>query len=150
MKAILILSGILALSGCAMTYKAPVTADKPYSADLNADKAAIMAAAKVVLVNEGYTITSADDNAGVISTSPHDMRLKPEQADCGTTLGIDYLKDNRTTTSVALGLVVTDGNVLVKSKIQGHYIPQATMLSCVSRGSIEQDFLQKLKQRLGQ
>jgi hypothetical protein len=93
------------------------------------------------LVTEGFQITSSDDSAGIVSTAPRDLRVTPEQADCGTTMGIDYLKDNRTATKVGFGVVAEEGKFMIKATIEGNYRPGAVdqniTLTCVSRGVLE-------------
>ena len=98
---------------------------------------------------DGYQITNADDSAGVISTAPRNLRLTPEQADCGTTVSLDYLKDNRTDTKVGYGVLVGDGSITIRTTIEGQYKPGAVdqniTLSCVSRGGLEQTLLTKIR-----
>ena len=91
----------------------------------------------------------ADDAARVISTAPRDVRLTPTEADCGTTMGIDYLKDNRTAVTVAYGALVTDGKVLIKATIAAKYLPgnnsQSITMRCVSKGVLEAALLAKIQ-----
>lgn len=132
---------IAALSGCAVNYKGPVHQDTDARQQVNANASEILNASKRVLVSEGFQIVSYDNEAGVISTAPKNMRLGPRQADCGTTMGLNYLEDNRTSTQVALGVIAKDGGVIVKSTISGDYRPgdvsQNMTLTCVSLGEIE-------------
>lgn len=133
---------------CAATYKQPTLVAPQISASVSASKEKIMAAAKKVLVLEGFQITSIDDDAGIISTAPKNLHVTPAQADCGTTMGLDYLKDKRTTTRVAFGVIAEDGRVTVKASIEGEYKPGAVdqniTLTCISRGNIERDMLSKI------
>jgi len=105
-------------------------------------------AAKRALVTEGYQITSTDEASGIISTAPRDMRMTPSDADCGTTMGIDYLKDNRTSTRVAIGVVVYSTEMEIKATVQGEYKPgsntQDITLTCVSHGGLERDMIHKI------
>ena len=63
-------------------------------------------------------------------------------------MGIDYLKDNRTKTEVAINIIVTDKEITVKSNIHGEYKPgrvdQDMTLTCVSRGVVENKLLKQL------
>jgi hypothetical protein len=72
------------------------------------------------------------------------------QGDCGTTMGIDYLKDNRTSTRVSYGLIVDDNRITIKANIEGEYKPgsvsQDMTLTCISRGLLERDLLEKIKE----
>ena len=149
MKIAIAATAALIISGCAATYKAPETEARAESARISATKEVLMQATKAVLVMEGYQITNSDDAAGVISTSKFAQKLSPVDADCGTTLGIDYLKDNRTTNTVAIGAIVADGVVTLRTSIEGYYAPQATHLGCASRGVIEKRLLQKIASQVG-
>src|SRR5690554_4813080 len=117
--------GALMLAGCATTYEAPTTESTSYSVGHNLDKAAVMASAKRVLLLDGYQIQSSDDEAGFISTNLKNWRLTPEEADCGATMGLDYLKDNRTKTEVAFNVIVDDESLAIRSNIHGEYKPGA-------------------------
>lgn len=132
----------LVLSSCAMTYEAPTTAAVNTTVVVRGSQAEILQAAKRALVIDGYQITNTDDSAGVISTAPRDLHVTPDQANCGTTMGLDYLKDKRTSTRVAFGVVASEGSLTVKANIQGEYKPgsvdQDITLTCVSRGVLEQ------------
>lgn len=132
---------ITLLAGCAATYEQPRTLPPTAIFPINGSAPEIMKKAKIALVNEGYQITGIDESAGVISTAPRDLRVTPTDADCGTTMGIDYLKDKRTTTRVSIGVIASDGLATIKATIQGEYKPgdvsQNITLTCVSRGTIE-------------
>ena len=137
------------LTGCAATYKEPASVYQPLSASLGASKLEVLRGVKQALVLDGFQITNADDAVGVVSTAPRNFRLTPAQADCGTTMGIDYLKDNRTDTKLAYGVLVADGRVTIRTTIEGQYKPGAVdqniTLSCVSRGGLERDLLAKIR-----
>ena len=136
------------LCSCAVTYKQPqAVAPQPF-ASVSASKAELLRAAKRVLVAEGYQITNTDDSAGVVSTAPRNLRVTSAQADCGTTMGLDYLKDNRTSTRVGFGVVAEDGKLMVRSTIEGEYKPgaieQNITLTCVTKGLLEREMLAKI------
>jgi hypothetical protein len=101
----------------------------------------LLARSKRALVLGGYQITNADDAAGVISTAPRSLRVTPAIADCGTTMSLDYLLDNRTDTRVAFGILAADGKLTIRTTIEGQYKPgsaeQNITLTCVSRGSLD-------------
>lgn len=147
MRFIVLVVSIL-LSSCAATYKQPTAAVPQTSFSVAGSKAEILRVTKRVLVTEGFQITNADDSAGVVSTAPRNLRVTSEQADCGTTMGIDYLKDNRTATRVGFGVIAEDGKVIVRTTIEGEYKPGAVdqniTLTCVSRGLLERDMLAKI------
>lgn len=145
-KSILLLS--LLLTGCAMNYKPPTALSPMATQRFNHSKSEMFAAARRALVVDGYQIISADLTSGTISTASRDQRVKPDIADCGTTMGIDYLLDNRTTTQVGMGVIVYDSEINVRASIRGEYKPgsvsQDITLTCVSKGRLERDMLQKI------
>jgi len=145
--AMVVLLCVLA-EGCAATYKQPSIAAPDTSQSISGSQPALLRAAKQVLVSEGFQITNADETAGVISTAPRDMRLTPELADCGTTLGLDYLKDNRTSSKVGYGVLVLENRVTLKANMSATYLPgndsQSITLTCVSRGVLENQLLAKI------
>ncbi len=138
----------ITLSACAVTYQAPTEQNQNYSSQHGSTQAEVLANAKRTLLLEGFQIQSSDDSAGFISTAPKNWRLTPEQASCGTTMGIDYLKDNRTKTEVAINVIADSANLTIRSNIQGEYKPGAVdqdiTLSCVSRGVIERELANKI------
>ena len=148
MKTIYLVSLALLISACATTYQAPTSAAPDTSMAIPADEQTLLSAAKQVLVMEGYQITNADESAGVISTGQKDMRLSPELANCGTTMGLDYLKDNRTSSKIGFGVIVSAGKVTLKANISATYLPgsdtQSITLTCVSTGVIEGGLLTKI------
>lgn len=129
------------ISGCAATYQAPAIQEVSAVSSTKASKEQILLSAKRALVANGYQITNFDDAAGVISTAPKPVRLTPRDADCGKTLGLDYLLDNRTATKVTMGVIAYQGRYQVKATIAGDYRPgevsQNMDLTCVSRGNLE-------------
>lgn len=136
------------LSSCATTYAPPKSPDQSYSAPHNSTKKAIISKAEQELLIQGFQIQATNLQSGYISTNRKNWRLRPEHADCGTTLGIDYLKDNRTKTEVSFNLIVTDTTLTIKSTISGEYKPGASdqdiTLECNSRGVIEQELAEKI------
>ncbi len=129
------------LAGCTVNYKPPITTYAPTAIPIAKTKTELLATAKRTLVSEGWQITTADADAGVLTTQLRTLRLTPADADCGTTMGIDYLKDNRTTSKVGVNILIDDGHLMVKSIIESEYRPgdvtQDMALTCVSRGTIE-------------
>ncbi|EJB8489941.1 hypothetical protein ACT4U9_09255 [Acinetobacter baumannii] len=140
------------LVGCATTYKAPVTLNQSASEQVSATKDQIFKAAQRALAINGEQIMSANADAGVISTAARDYRLTPDLADCGTTMGIDYLKDNRTSTKVAYNILIADNSLDVRTTLQGDYkvgdVTQNITLTCVSRGVLEQQMIQNIKSEI--
>ena len=148
MKHLLIAFCVVLISGCAFTYTPPTTVAPIASQKIVGSPSALLKATKQVLVLEGFQITNSDESAGVISTAPKDMRLTPELADCGKTLGLDYLKDNRTSSKVAYGALISENKVTLKVTMSATYLPanddQSITLTCVSRGVLESQLLNKI------
>jgi hypothetical protein len=139
---------IMALTGCAATYKPPVSVAPDTSRAISGSQSTLMRAAKQALIASGYQIAAVDDAAGVISVAQRDMRLTPELADCGTTMGLDYLKDNRTSSKVGYGLLITDNKVVITANLSATYLPgndtQSITMTCVSKGVLENGLLSKI------
>ena len=127
------------LLGCAIKYRPPQNETSNYSTPHQSKKAMVLAKTKKVLIQEGFYIQSSDDASGLVSTAPKQRKLKPEQANCGKTMALNYLHDPRTTTDVAFDVVVDDVNLTIHSKIQGQYkasaLDESMILTCVSHGS---------------
>lgn len=149
MKPIFLIATLSILSvGCAITYAPPKTIAPNTSQRIVGSPSALFKATKQTLVLEGFQITNSDESVGVISTAPKEMRLTPELADCGKTLGLDYLKDNRTSSKVAYGAIISENKVTLKVAMSATYLPsndiQSITLTCVSRGVLEDELLNKI------
>lgn len=151
MKNTIKLSMILAamtLVGCAAAYMPPTTIAQTNITKTDFDKTQVMTAAKRALISQGFTITSFDNDAGIISTNLRDYRLRPQVADCGKTMGLDYLLDNRVNTKLGYGVIVDAGKFEVKANLEGNFkvgdASQDITLTCVSRGNLEQDLTTKI------
>lgn len=148
----LMIAALVVVNGCAVTYAPPESLAQNASAHLSYPQSEIFNAAERALVGAGYQITNASLPAGTISTAPRNLHLTTNEADCGTTLGLDYLKDNRTSTRVSMGVIINKTTITVQSNIQGEYRPgdvtQNITLTCVSKGALENDMLEKIKAEL--
>lgn len=133
------------LQGCASTYKPPATAEKYLQADHSKGKDAAFSAAQNALLEQGFQITLSDRASGTISTAPRNFKVTSEMADCGTTMGLDYLKDNRTKTQLAFNVIASDQTIKVHANISAEYRVDGTLsdltLQCVSRGTLERNLL---------
>lgn len=112
-----------------------------------------MAAAKRALVLEGYSITASDPASGTISTTPRQARLDERACDCGTTMGLPYIRDKRTITTVAMGVVVGDRILAIRADIQGEYlrnvsVKQSIAFNCVSTGVLERELFDRIVEQL--
>lgn len=147
-KTITLIAATIA-SGCAVTYQPPAISEANFSIPSPAPKNEVMKQAKSLLLQEGYQIQYADEESGVISTSRKNIRIGPAHADCGSTMGLNYLEDNRTETSSSVSVIITEESVEVRSNIEANYRPgdvsQDITLSCVSKGLIENRILQGIQ-----
>ena len=137
-------------TGCASSYQAPTQTTRNTDYSYQGSPADIVEKAQKALMLEGFQINHVDKSSGLISTGFKNMKLTPAQANCGTTMGIDYLKDNRTDTRVAVNVLVEAESFNVKYLIEGEYKPgsvtQDITLSCVSRGVLEDALARKIKE----
>ena len=144
---------LILFMGCATTYKAPSEISPFVSSQYTGSRESLITASQRVLLMEGYQVTHVDYSSGMIFTAPKDFHLTSQQANCGTNMGIDYLKDNRTSTKVSMNVLVDSKTITVKSNIQGEYKPgsvsQDITLTCVSTGVLERNILQNIKSTAG-
>ena len=147
-KTTLICSTVFLLASCSANYKAPTEIDPIIKAPHNKSPLTLLNQAKKELLIAGYQIQTIDNDAGIISTELKNLSLTPAKANCGKTMGLDYLKDNRTKTQVAINVIVSKSDILIKTNIHGEYKPgsvsQDLTLTCISKGVIEQDLLNKI------
>ena len=140
----------LILAGCATTYTAPSIEPVRVSESMDATEAEIIDATRRVLVSEGWQITG--EGGGTISTAVRNYEVTPSMADCGKTMGLDYLRDNRTETRVGIGVVVDGTALTVRANIEAEYRPgsvsQDITLDCVSKGLIESVLLAQIREGL--
>ena len=146
MKQLFIILFVATLSSCAMTYKKPTHTYQEIV--LTTDNISeTISNLRGILLSEGYVISSSGSD--FISTAPKTVKLTPEDADCGTTMGIDYLKDNRTITKVAINLFKKNDTIIViRANVSGEYltsnVSQSVTMECVSKGKIEEELKRKI------
>lgn len=138
--------------GCAATYKPPVLTPTEYTGTISASKERLFNLTKQVLAMEGYQIQNSDEKSGTITTSFRQKKLNEAHCDCGTTMGLPYIKDNRTVTNVALGIIVEDNKLIIKANITGEYLKsvdavQSITFDCASTGLIEKEMFEKIQNR---
>ncbi|MFW1700878.1 hypothetical protein ACG9WR_01475 [Acinetobacter pittii] len=141
-----------ALVGCAATYVAPTTTATVLNQSVKANKTELLKATSVALALDGIKISSENKDTGIIVTEDKVFRVTPEMADCGTTMGIDYLKDNRTNTKVSYHIIVSDNSLKIKASPSAEYRVGGTVqdlnLTCVSKGVLEQRLYESIIQNL--
>jgi len=134
----------LFIAGCALTYSPPEGSFAPVSRVHSANTENLINKAKNIIASEGFAIQVFDKSGGFMSTAGRDIKLSKDEADCGTTMGINYLSDNRTRTKLAINVFVDDNQIKISAIIEGFYGPQDTSLKCISKGLIEKRFLGKI------
>ena len=151
-KILLAVIAAILVEGCAATYQGPTAINIGATERFTQSRAELFKAARRALVADGNQIMSADEASGTISTAARDFRLTPEMADCGTTMGLDYLKDNRTSGKLAWGLIIDDGRIEIRAQLQAEYKPGAVdqniTLTCRSRGTLENELAGRIRQLL--
>lgn len=149
-KKTIAITALLATANCAATYKVPegknIIAKSKYDTSYNK----ILKKTKRTLALEGYQISHFDKEDGIIFTSYKNYKLTPRQANCGKTMGLDYLKDKRTKTEVSFNAIINNVNIIIKGTFRGEYKPggwtgtQNINLTCISKGVLERELLNKI------
>jgi len=147
MKSILFLSALF-LIGCAVTYQQPSLKPSSVIIKHNSTRSAIFSQTKLVLVSNGLTISYIDEANGIIQTESNNVDLDESDCDCGSTMGLDYIQDNRTNTTVSYHIIIDDKTIAVKANIEGDYLKgdptQGIQLVCVSTGKLENEMINKI------
>ncbi|HPR53423.1 MAG TPA: hypothetical protein PLU81_16645 [Deltaproteobacteria bacterium] len=142
----------LVLTGCAVTYKMPTASYEPIKENISGSHEDLFNTSIKVLYSEGYQIIHSDIHTGTITTAKRNIKLSAQECDCGTTLGLPYIKDTRTQTQISLCLAIENNLIVVNADITGNYnvgkIEQDRPLTCVSTGLIERGILQKVQDKL--
>ena len=141
-----------------------VLAIPAFSATVPLSAEAAFQKASKVLVSLDAMPTFRDKELLVIKTDPVQVRLTPDQADCGKMFGIPYLKDKRTKTAATYQIIIkpideSSSDVTVKITLDGYmdinegapFFVEKTrdknkVLTCSSKGYLESqfmDFMQK-------
>lgn len=142
-----ILSAVLCsgLIACSSTYQAPNTTQKTsITFEHNVpDKKVLVKRLIRAFAEFGYQVGYVDEGSGLISIKEKKVKLTPKEANCGTTFGLDYLKDDRVESEVSFNLIVNDSSIDVTAHISSYYRPQETALKCVSKGVIERQIIER-------
>lgn len=137
----LLFTALLA-AGCASSYKEPLTVASAYTFDVPGSAEEVFKKASSALIAEGYAIASADPTLGILSTQRRQMALTPADVDVGSTWGIDYMKDKRTTTYVTATIQTSAGKAVIRTDIDAEYLPNdpafGKRMKGASRGTLEQ------------
>lgn len=143
---------LILFMACAAAYKAPETTRQNYSYDVSASSEEIFNAIITVISQEGYVIAYSDRGLGIINTAMKREELTERDCDCGTTMGIAYIKDKRTVTDVSLNFTIFDNRFEIRTNIAGEYLPNdpayGKKIECISLGTIEEDLSRQIIARL--
>lgn len=140
----------LSFSACAFTYKPPVITNSGVNIkhQLSDEKAREQVIA--ALIEMGYT--PKDTASKSLLTTENRKGLTEFDADCGTTMGLPYVKDGRTDTWYNVRTQFNKEEVFVITEVNGEYLKGDPMngkvLTCVSTGAIEKRISAKLTERL--
>ncbi len=151
-KLIVILVTILSFGCGSLHYAPPTSHPVSVTRPVDATKSELFLASKKVLMLDGFQIANADPELGIISTTQKQMKLTVSDVDCGSTMGINYMKDKRTITRVSVLIECNDNSLNVKCNITGEYGKgwgeQSTLqgidLTCVSKGTMENTLIDKI------
>jgi hypothetical protein len=113
------------------------------NADLAVDPETALRAARAVLEQRGYSVTE-DLASGGLVTAARQLKLTPGQADCGKIMGIGFIRDKRTETTVLLSVAASDARLHVRMAVDGVQHVKAfgggtndNILTCKSLGALE-------------
>ncbi len=139
----------LLVAGCASNYKEPLAVASAYTFDVPGNAHELFQKASWALIAEGYAIASADPALGIISTQRRQMPLTTADVDVGSTWGIDYMKDKRTTTYVTATIQTSEGKAVIRTDIDAEYLPNdptyGKRMKGTSKGTLEQRLGARLK-----
>jgi|GEM_PF-999899 len=144
----------LIITGCAATYTPPeiLQANNLIKQPIHAKKGDLLKAVQKTLALNGEQIQNIDASTGIITTVPKTLRLNPDLADCGKTMGLDYLRDNRTNSKFSYNIIVDDNSLTIKGNPTAEYrvgaSDQDMNLTCVSKGVLENQLFENIKNNL--
>ncbi|MCP4545115.1 MAG: hypothetical protein GY835_01460 [bacterium] len=137
---------LLLLVGCALTYKGPKIEQRTYTKEVPFQAEVLHKKITGVLFNQGFAIAS--DSPGMVTTERKIEDLNDKQADCGSTGGIPYLRDSRTTTWLTISIRYENGRVGIRTIIEGEFMPNDPLggkkFECVSKGVIERVLFERI------
>ena len=124
------------------------------TAEYSGDPAAILHTARSILEGHGYTVAD-DPGTGGLITAARALKLSADQADCGKIMGIGYIHDKRTETTVLLTVTAQDSRIRVRMAVDGVQHVKVfgqvddNMLTCNSRGVLEKSLADEIARAIG-
>ncbi|MBP7792549.1 MAG: hypothetical protein KA120_05745 [Candidatus Goldbacteria bacterium] len=98
----------------------------------------------------GYKIEGSDADAGTITTNPVEMKISPQDCDCGKAFGLPIVKNEGINAKVYFVLGVSDNEITIRADVEPEIrdlmatLTAAGMtVTCVSKGNLEQVFAKK-------
>jgi hypothetical protein len=135
--------------GCSALYREPQATYQPLVINSDLTKGDLFAKVVRALIAEGYTPAIADRELGLITSQRREMALGVDDVDLGTTMGINYVKDNRTTEFVTVTIQISDKSAEIRADIDGEYLPNdpanGKRMKGVSLGTVEKKIADRLK-----
>jgi hypothetical protein len=110
----------------------------------------IFKAALKLLPLIGYRIQGSNPEEGTITTNPIDMRITPQDCDCGKAFGLPVIQSEGVNAKVYFILGISDNEMTIKADIEPELKDlMATLASagmtvtCISKGRLEEIFAKK-------
>jgi len=133
----------------AVLFSASTLADEANTRTIATPRDAVWQKAVSALMTGGYPIASMDKASGLIVTTPKQLKIGMDKADCGKGLfGIPYQADHRTTTTVAYNIMLMPQGdatqAMVVANIAGTFDAAGNptkVLTCKSKGVLEKELL---------
>jgi hypothetical protein len=79
----------------------------------------ILQTARQVLEEHGFAIVPGEEASNTLYTAPRQMKLTKKEADCGKMMGMGYIGDSRTETTVLVAVTAQQGTINVQAAIDG-------------------------------
>lgn len=142
------LAALIALTGaCAATPGPQQPTHAAYRKPLAGSRAALISAARSVLLGRGFALTRSNDQAGVLATRLKPVRVEQSQADCGTIDGQPAVSLSGTRTRLGYNVWADSHVITIQAVIEGTG-PDGKSLHCVSTGKLEQRLYQRIAAEL--
>jgi len=138
---------VLVAGGCAAAPAPQQPTHDAYRKPLAGSRAALVAAARSVLLGRGFALARSNDQAGVLATRLKPVQLSGEQADCGTIDGKPAVSLQGTRTRLAYNVWADSHVITIQAVIDGKG-PDGKSLNCVSTGKLEQRLYQRIAAEL--
>jgi|DewCreStandDraft_4_1066084.scaffolds.fasta_scaffold13542_3 hypothetical protein len=155
-KTIIVISFlILFFISCASLYVKPTIEATLFRQELPGNAGIIFKTALKLLPLIGYKIEGSNPDSGTITTKPVEMKISPQDCDCGNAFGLPVIKNEGTNAKVYFILGISDNEMTVKADIEPELKDlMATLaaagftVTCVSKGKLEEVFAKKFVENI--